>query len=145
MTNELNTQNKEFNFEDALYMALKIPGAHINRENYLRTALANKFSEETIEKAIAETPAKAGITPEEISPIADASIRFETTKVTALSAAAGIPGGIAMAGTIPADTAQYLGHALRIIQKLAYLYGWQDFFADEAEDIDDGTKNMLTL
>ncbi len=145
MAKELDAQTKEFNFEDALFRALKIPGAHINREIFLRSAFANKFSEETIEEAIAETPAKAGITIEEISPIADASIRFETTKVTALSAAAGIPGGIALAGTIPADMAQYLGHALRIIQKLAYLYGWQDFFADDSDKIDDGTKNMLTL
>jgi len=47
-----------------------------------------------------------------------------------LSFAAGIPGGFAMLGTIPADLTQYYVHALRIMQKLAYLYGWRDLLAD---------------
>ena len=39
-----------------------------------------------------------------------------------------------MAGTIPADMTQYYVHAFRIMQKLAYLYGWQTFL-----------KNVTTL
>ena len=42
-------------------------------------------------------------------------------RTTALSFAAGIPGGLAMAATIPADVAQFFGMALRLAQELAYL------------------------
>lgn len=38
-----------------------------------------------------------------IEHIANESINFETAKVTALSTTAGIPGGLAMLGTVPAD------------------------------------------
>ena len=58
-----------------------------------------------------------------IDEASEGSIKFETAKATALSAAAGAPGGLAMAATIPADLAQYVVHAMRISQKLAYLYG----------------------
>ena len=77
--------------------------------------------------------------------IADASIRHETSKVTALSAAAGLPGGFALIGTIPADAAQYLAHMLRIAQKLAYLYSWPELFVADGDEPDDATQNVLTL
>ena len=68
---------------------------------------------------------------------------YETTKVSTLSFVAGLPGGIAMVGTIPADLTQYLGHIFRIVQKLAYLYGWEAFYSEEGY-MDDGTANILT-
>ena len=58
--------------------------------------------------------------------------------MTALSAIAGIPGGFALLATVPADTAQYLGHMLRVAQKLAYLYSWPDLF-EEDDEPDDAT------
>jgi hypothetical protein len=50
-----------------------------------------------------------------------------------------------MIGTVPADLAQYMGHLLRIAQKLAYIYSWPDLFADEGEEIDEATESMLIL
>ncbi len=50
-----------------------------------------------------------------------------------------------MAGTVPADLAQYFAHVLRISQKLAYLYGWDHIFEGTEEEIDDETKNLLIL
>ena len=41
-----------------------------------------------------------------------------------------------MVGTIPGDVAQFYVHAFRVMQKVAYLYGWQSFL-DEVEDVDD--------
>ena len=49
-----------------------------------------------------------------------------------------------MFGTIPADLAQYFGHILRILQKLMYLYGWDEVF-DSNGEMDDDTANLLTL
>ncbi len=50
-----------------------------------------------------------------------------------------------MVGTVPADLAQYMGHMLRIAQKLAYIYSWPDLFAQGDEDIDEATESMLIL
>lgn len=49
-----------------------------------------------------------------------------------------------MWGTVPADTVQYFGHVLRILQKLVYLYGWEELF-DSQGHMDDDTANILTL
>jgi hypothetical protein len=76
---------------------------------------------------------------------ANDSIRYETAKVTALSAAAGIPGGLALFASVPADFAQTLAHILRIAQKLAYLYSWPDLFESDSDEKDDATSNLLTL
>ncbi len=133
------------NFGQALVFAAKLPGVRIERSAYLRRSLARHCTQEQIERAVATTPAEAGVPASVLRKLADASIRHETGKVTALSAAAGIPGGIAMLGTIPADAAQYLAHMLRIAQKLAYLYSWPELFSGEGEEPDDATQNMLTL
>lgn len=112
------------NFQMVLSSAAQLPGVNIDREKYLEGALKKSFSPEVISMAIEISPAAAGISPEELGAIADASIRYEATKVTALSAISGIPGGLAMMGTVPADLAQYFAHVLKICQNLlTYMAG----------------------
>nr|MBQ4318527.1 hypothetical protein [Clostridia bacterium] len=134
----------EINFNELLKSAVGLPGVKISRTSFLTSALKPYFSEDIVQKAVANNPASAGISIDEISKIADESIKFETRNVTLISTAAGIPGGLAIIGTIPADLAQYFGHILRILQKLIYLYGWDELF-DENGDMDDSTANILTL
>ncbi len=64
--------------------------------------------------------------------------------MTGISALAGIPGGWTMFATVPADLAQYVGHMLRIAQKLAYIYSWPALFAEDGE-MDEATEGILTL
>ena len=71
-------------------------------------------------------------------------INSHLTKATVTSTAAGIPGGLAMAATMPADIAQYYWHVLVVAQKLGYLYGWPDLLDDKGQ-ITEGTRNVLTL
>lgn len=124
------------NFELVLSSAAQLPGVRIDRERYLAGALSKKFSPEVISTAIGSSPAAAGIKPEELSPIADASIRYESTKVTAISAAAGIPGGFVMAGTVPADLAQYFAHVLRISQSRHWwCYIGRSYVGDLCSDV----------
>ncbi|MDK1343789.1 hypothetical protein QNO09_10805 [Streptomyces sp. 378] len=138
-------ENPESRFSAVLLAAAKLPGVRINREAYLRSALARHCSEDDLRKAIEESPAAAGIPAEVLDKVANDSIRFETAKVSALSAAAGIPGVLALPATVPADVAQYFGHMVRIAQKLAYLYSWPDLFSDDGDDVDDATMGVLTL
>ncbi|MFF4399075.1 hypothetical protein [Streptomyces sp. NPDC001480] len=138
-------ENPESRFSAVLLAAAKLPGVRIHREAYLRKALARYCSEDQIREAIEESPATAGIPIEVLDKAANDSISYETAKVSALSAAAGIPGIIALPATVPADVAQYFGHMLRIAQKLAYLYSWPDLFSDDGDDLDDATMGVLTL
>ena len=48
-------------FEDVLAAAAKMPGVHIDRESFLRSSLKKYCDDATIEKAIKESPAAAGI------------------------------------------------------------------------------------
>lgn len=146
MTETQEIDNPGSNFTQVLDAAAKLPGVRINRAAYLRTALKRHCTEEQIKRAIADSPAAAGIPLRVIAEIANTSIAYETSKVTGLSTLAGIPGGLAMIGTVPADLAQYMGHLLRIAQKLAYIYSWPDLFADAGDEIvDEATESMLIL
>lgn len=132
-------------FSQVLDAAAKLPGVRIDRAAYLRKALQRHCTEDQIERAIADSPAGAAIPQRVIREVANISINFETSKVTTVSAAAGIPGGWALVGTVPADMVQYTGHMLRVAQKLAYIYSWPDLFADDAGELDEATESILTL
>lgn len=84
------------------------------------------------------------ISKDRIDALANACINNHTAKVTAISAAAGIPGGLAMAATIPGDMAQYYWHTFVLAQKLAYLYGIPDL-RDEEGNLSETSQDMLTL
>jgi hypothetical protein len=132
-------------FAQTLNAAAKLPSVRIDRAAYLRAALRRHCTEAQISQAIAQSPAAAGIPLKVINAAANTSIAYETSKVTAISTLAGIPGGFAMIGTVPADMVQFLGHMLRIVQKLAYIYSWPDLFATDEDNMDEATKGILTL
>lgn len=122
---------------------IRLRGVSIDREHFLTTELEKKgASKEQIGLAVEKRPAEAGISREILDKIAAESISFETNKSSAMSFAAGLPGGFAMLGTIPADITQYYVHAFRIMQKLAYLYGWSSFL-DDCKEVDDETLALL--
>jgi hypothetical protein len=119
--------------------AANLPLVKIDREDFLVKNFSN-ISPNDIDKILDLGPVAAGISLETIEEIAKGCINFETAKVTGLSFAAGIPGGFAMIGTIPADLVQFYAHVLRISQKLAYLYGFPDI-----SNMGDSTNNIYIL
>ena len=124
---------------------VRLRGVRISRDDFLRQELRKlHLSDAGIERAIASDPVSAGISRKSLDKLANDAISFETKKSTALSFAAGIPGGLAMLGTVPADLTQYYVHSLRIMQKLAYLYGWKEFLTD-LDDVDDETIAQMGL
>jgi hypothetical protein len=124
--------------------AASLPLVRIDRDKFLDKHLIKYCTRKQVDYAIANNPAHAGIGKETINMIAKSCISYESKKVTAISALSGIPGGLAMIGTIPADTSQYFAHVLRILQKLVYLYGWESLF-DDSGDMDDETMSLLSL
>lgn len=89
-------------FELALKTAASIPTVRISRDRFLARELKRFCTQEQIKIAIENNPAYAGIPVETIDIIAKGCINYETNQVSAISFAAGIPGGLAMFGTIPA-------------------------------------------
>ena len=77
--------------------------------------------------------------------IADSVIQYERLCVSGISTALSIPGGIAMAATLPTDIAQYYGYMLRATQKLLYLYGFPEIDIEEAQLLDSATMNTLII
>lgn len=138
--------NGEIDIEDIIIIGLRTPGIKINRSDFLQKELFKKYPQETIDDAIENNPAHANISVEEIDKIADEVIQYERNCVSGISAALGLPGGVAMAATIPADIAQYYGYMLRATQKLLYLYGFPEIDTTEKDHkFDSETMNILII
>ena len=126
-----------------LKASFAIPGAKVDRDGFLRSQLKSHCNEQQVKEALQSTPALAGIPPDVIDKLADSIIKSHVLKASGISFAAGLPGGWAMAATIPADMAQYFWHVIVLAQKLAYLYGWPSLL--EAGEIDEETEMRITL
>lgn len=124
--------------------AASLRAVKIDRDVFLRTELKKRCPNADIERALETTLAEAGVPAEVIDEIARSAVDFETKKCAALSFLSGIPGGAALAATVPADLAQYFAHVMRIEQKLAYVYGWQTFL-NEDDEVDDETVMQLVV
>ena len=131
--------------EDIIVLGLRIPGVHIDREEFLRKQFMKNYANDVIQDAVKFNPAHAGITVEEIDNIADQVIQYERNCVSGISLALGAPGGVAMVATLPTDIAQYYGYMLRAIQKLLYLCGFPEINVENGVNIDDETMNLITL
>lgn len=130
---------------DFLAKVVRVPGVRVNRDEFLRQELRKlRMDEDAIARALSSNPVMAGVSLAQIDTLAEDAISYETNKSAAISFVAGIPGGFAMLGTIPADLMQYYVHALRIMQKLAYLYGWGELLPD-GRDADDDTLGVLAV
>ncbi|MBQ7485219.1 MAG: hypothetical protein IJT78_01180 [Oscillospiraceae bacterium] len=136
----------QIDVEDVIILGLRVPGVCIDREKFLRKELFKLYPEDIVDRAVATTPAQAGITKESIDHISNEIIKFERNCVSGISTALGMPGGWAMVATIPADIAQYYGYMLRAAQKLMYLYGFPQIELQENSSVfDTETINVLTI
>ena len=135
---------QQLSFTSVIESAAKLPLVHIDREEFLTKNLSKLCTQTQLQKAIVEGTLHADIPIATLDSLANAVINAETIKVTAISTAAGIPGGFAMVATIPADLAQFYGFVIRIAQELAYIYGWDEMFAESSE-LDVGTESQLVL
>ncbi|MEE1282154.1 MAG: hypothetical protein UHK60_07915 [Acutalibacteraceae bacterium] len=130
-------------FETMLKSSVEMPLVKIDRAEFLKSELQKYYSDDIVQDAIDNNPAHAGIPLEKINKIANASINVETMKLTSLSFSGGTSEIVTEENT-NVEASQYFAHVLRIIQKLVYLYGWQDIF-DENGCVDDETTKLLTV
>lgn len=135
---------QQLSFTSIIESAAKLPLVHIDRAEFLTKNLSKLCTKTQLQKAIVEGTLHADIPIAILDSLANAVINAETIKVTAISTAAGIPGGLAMAATIPADLAQFYGFVIRIAQELAYIYGWDEMFTESSE-LEVRTESQLIL
>ena len=128
--------------EEIICKAIQIPGVKVDRNKFLAEIFSSKV--DLLENIVNNGPIGAGITREEINNIANRLIMKRTSQSSIASFVAGIPGGLAMAATIPADILQFFGMSLRLAQELSYLYGADDLWENGKID-DEKVKNQLIL
>lgn len=133
---------KEIALEMIIANAIKIPGAKVDRQKFLAEIFINET--DNIYSIIENGPVVAGIDEITLRKIAIKLILDRTTKSSIASFAMGIPGGLAMAITIPADVLQFYGMTLKLAQELTYLYGAQDIWKDGKVD-EEMVRNQLML
>ncbi|MGG1691688.1 bacteriochlorophyll 4-vinyl reductase [Heyndrickxia ginsengihumi] len=131
------------NVELIIANALKIPGVKVNRKEFLVKTFGDKLSSDKIPILIEKGPLEVGISTDKINRMAKSLVNKRTFQSSGTSFAAGLPGGWAMAATIPADTLQFFGVALRLSQELAYIFGYKDFWDDEELDLERVRSELL--
>ncbi|WNS45352.1 SHOCT domain-containing protein [Paenibacillus sp. MMS20-IR301] len=140
MTNE--QQSGQGTMEVLLANAVKLPGVQVNRNEFLAQQLAKYDTYGNMPVILEKGPLEAGIGLQVIDKLAKSLIEKRTILSTAASTVAGIPGGLAMAATIPGDTLQYFGVAMRMSQELAYLYGRSDLWQDSTPDSEQISREL---
>lgn len=134
-------QNNESLALKVVNESLKLPFIKIDRSEFL----IKKFGEQVddIQKLIDEGP-QVFFSKEELDKSAIEVINANVLQSSSLSFASGLPGGFAMAATIPADIAQFYGYSLKLAQEISYIYGYNNMWSDQGELTEDA-KNTLIL
>ena len=127
---------------DVVSTAIQVPGVRVNRNSFLCDAF-KEVDKDSLQSIIEKGPVEAGIGRAILKQKAHKLIQSRTAISTGASFAAGLPGGLAMAATIPADMLQFYGVSLRMAQELAYLYGETDLWEKDLLDRDKVTNQLI--
>ncbi|KZT90342.1 EcsC family protein [Lactiplantibacillus plantarum] len=133
--------NKESVALNVINESLKLPFIKVDRSDFLTRTFSNKIDD--MPKLFKEGP-QAFFSKEELDRIASNVINSNVLKSSSISFASGLPGGVAIAATIPADMAQFYGYSLKLAQEISYVYGYQDIWTNQDELTEDA-KNTLIL
>lgn len=138
-----NFDPKDFNLDvpATIPKVLAVQANVIDREEFLKESIGDYISEDMARIAIEENTKAAGIRRKLVDTIASQIISSEVNKASGVSVAAG-----STWATLPADVIQYFGFVLRIVQKLAYLYGWKafDLTIEDGKLVSEESANELT-
>ena len=138
---EQKSFEKETILETVLSKAVQMPGVKVNRDKFLTEMFAKENF--VIQDIIDLGPVQAGVPQDKIYKIASKLILKRTGQSSTASFLFGIPGGTAMAATIPADIVQFFAMAIRLAQELSYLYGADDLWENGQVDDEKIQKQLL--
>ena len=126
-----------------LQQVVKLPVVKVDRSKFLVDKFSNELDPRDVPILLEQGPT-ALLSQEVLDRVANACIRDNVLLASGTSVLAGLPGGLAMAVTIPADVAQFYAFSLKLAQELGYIYGYDDLWASRNE-LSDEAKNTLLL
>lgn len=135
------SQNEESLALKVINESLKIPFVKVNRSEFLMKIFGADISNPN--NLIEEGP-QAFFSHEELDRQAMNRINYAVSQSSLISFATGIPGGLAMGATIPADIAQFYGYSLKLAQEISYIYGYDDIWNNQGQ-LSEDAKNTLIL
>lgn len=133
--------NKESVALNVINESLKLPFIKVDRSDFLTKTFSNKIDD--MPKLFKEGP-QAFFSKEELDRIASNVINSNVLESSLISFASGLPGGVAIAATVPADMAQFYGYSLKLAQEISYVYGYQNIWTNQDELTEDA-KNTLII
>ena len=98
--------NKSMDLTKVVTTAIQIPGVKVSRDDFLKEQF-KELSPAEVEVILQKGPVEAGCSRALLERKAGKIIKERTAISTGASFVAGIPGGLAMAATIPADLLQF--------------------------------------
>ena len=127
-----------------LQQVVKLPVVKVDRSKFLVDKFSKELDPQDIPTLLEQGPTSL-LSQEILDRVANACIRDNVLLASGTSVLAGLPGGIAMAITIPADVAQFYGFSLKLAQELGYIYGYEDLWASREELSEDAqnTKQVM--
>lgn len=120
--------------------SLKLPIVKVNRSEFLVKVFGDKV--EDVNQLIEEGP-QAFLSIDDLDRAANNRIYSIVTQSSTLSFATGLPGGIAMAATIPADITQFYGYSLKLAQEVSYIYGYEDIWNQQGELTKEAKETLI--
>lgn len=140
---ETNTNaTPEVALEAIITNAVKLPLVKVDRDSFLAETFASTSL--PLSDVLEKGPVAAGASRKMLSTLSQKLIVKRTSQSSIASFAAGIPGGLAMAATVPADVLQFFGMSLRLAQELSYLYGARDLWQN-GEVSEEQVQSQLIL
>ncbi len=107
--------------ETIISKAIQIRGVKVNRCAFL-SSIFKDAPPAKLARILEVGPVEAGYSRKKLEKLANAVFNKRTFASTGVSFAAGLPGGFAMAATIPADILQFYAIALRFAQEISYIF-----------------------
>lgn len=120
--------------------SLKLPLVKVNRSEFLVKAFGEKVK--NINQLIEKGP-QTFLSKEKLDQVADSRIHSIVAQSSTLSFATGLPGGLAMAATIPADITQFYGYSLKLAQEISYIYGYKDIWNQQGELTGEAKETLI--
>lgn len=125
-----------------LQQVVKLPVVKVDRSKFLVDKFSKELGPQDIPTLLEQGPTSL-LSQEILDRVANACIRDNVLLASGTSVLAGLPGGLAMAITIPADVAQFYGFSLKLAQELGYIYGYEDLWASRDELSEDAQNTLL--
>lgn len=126
-----------------LQQVVKLPVVKVDRSKFLVDKFSKELDPQDIPTLLEQGPTSL-LSQETLDRVANACIRDNVLLASGTSILAGLPGGIAMAITIPTDVVQFYAFSLKLAQELGYIYGFDDLW-ESRDELSEDAQNTLLL